>query len=136
MAEQAHASQLVHHDNQMLFNEVSRLSAQLQAAQHRVQEADARYAMQQQAAQQHAARKAADDAADASEPPTFPHLFPGVISDHLILTCLTKDWPRDGGERGEASLRACTRPHLGVSLSLSDLSYKPAVPGEVQELEL
>ena len=60
MAEQAHASQLVHHDNQMLFNEVSRLSAQLQAAQHRVQEADARYAMQQQAAQQHAARKAAD----------------------------------------------------------------------------
>ena len=128
-----HADHRIQHENHMLFNEVSRLSDMLRFAELRVQEAEARFDMQQQ---QDAARKAAN----ASEPPTFPHLFPNTISDHLILTSVMKGDGGDGStsaaERGEASLRACTRPHLGVSLSLSDLSYKPAVPGEVQELEL
>ena len=66
-------------------------------------------------------------------PPAFPHLHPGVIFDHLILRALD---PSIGGTGGaaEAGARLCSQPHLGVSLSPTDISFKPAVPGAVQEM--
>jgi hypothetical protein len=74
-------------------------------------------------------------AAAAVEPPPFHTLLdPSALLDHLILQAL--ELPAAPSADG-AKLRAeCTHPHLGIELSQAELSFKPAVPGEVQTIEL
>ena len=74
-------------------------------------------------------------AAAAVEPPPFHTLLdPSALLDHLILQAL--ELPAAPSADG-AKLRAeCTHPHLGIELSQAELSFKQAVPGEVQTLEL
>ena len=91
-------------------------------------------------------------------PPPFPHLSPTQIGDHLILQALdgsggaasggaaSTGGGHDPGTSGlasgsaaggaYASVRACTTPHLGVSLSASEVSFSVATPGSVQEAQL
>lgn len=82
------------------------------------------------------------DHKDPPAPPTFPHLHAGIVADHLILTSLTKGWqddqapPAELQKRRAAHMDKMTQPHLGVSLSPTDISFKPSVPGSVQDVEV
>ena len=86
--------------------------------------------------------QAARRAANCDPPPTFPHLHASTIADHLILTSLTKGWQQDGNapadiaKKREAHLKSISQPHLDVSLSPTDISFKPSVPGSVQQVEV
>ena len=131
---------MAQHQHQMVSGEHLQMFANMEIERQREQMsalANELRSLQQFAAEQTRERERVIRERDASgpgvAPPAFPHLHPGVIFDHLILRALD---PSSGGTGGaaEAGARLCSQPHLGVSLSPTDISFKPAVPGAIQEI--
>ena len=75
---------------------------------------------------------------DAAPPPPLLQLGPQYIFNHLALSALEPAAAAAGATAAAsaAPLAHIAREHRGVSLSTYDLSFKPAVPGEVAELPL